>query len=197
MFANHNNAIKKAFLLGSAGMILVILLTFGLVSVAWAHQTIQVGDYAVEYGWVNEPAIVNQANAVVVNLTGPNEDTNVDASGLLVKAVFGGEQKVLTLQPLGENTPGQYMAPITPTRPGTYTIHFGGTINSTNFNNDVQPEEVQTADLVQFPAAIAPSQNPNSSPLGLTGWLGITGIILGVIGILLGGFALSRKPAKG
>ncbi len=48
-------------------MLLVALLAFP--TIAFAHQTVTVGDYNVEYGWVNEPAVVGQPNAVVINIT--------------------------------------------------------------------------------------------------------------------------------
>ena len=157
------------------------------------------GDYALEYGWVNEPAIAGQPNAVVINVTSNiSQSQEVDVAGLIIQANFGGQTKALTLQPLGENTPGQFIAPMTPMLPGKYTIHIGGNISSTTFNTDVQPEEVQTPDTVQFPV-VAPSQGSSSkgSSFGLPGWLGIAGSLLGGIGILIGLRALTQKSPKG
>ena len=139
---------RKAFLIS----FLVIAALLALPMTVSAHQTVTVGDYDIEYGWVNEPAVVNQPNAVVINISQKGaQDANIDASRVQIQAVYGGVSKTLTLQPLGENTPGQFIAPMTPTRPGVYTIHIGGKIGSTMLNNDVQPEEIQTADVVQFP----------------------------------------------
>jgi hypothetical protein len=117
-------------------------------------------------------------------------------AGLTVQAEFGGQTKVLALQPLGESTPGQFIAPMTPTRPGTYTIHLGGGIGSIPFDTDVVPEEVHTADLVEFPVADM-TQSPTSpgGAMGIVGWLGIAGFVLGVIGVVLGVIAITRKPA--
>jgi hypothetical protein len=135
----------------------------------------------------------------VINLTlngaSATQDANVDVSGLKIQAMLGGQSKYLTLQPLGENTPGQFTAPITPLRPGKYTIHLSGTVGKTDFNTDVLPEEVQTADVVQFP--VMDNLSGSSISLGLAGWLGIAGIVLGAFGILIGGIALTRKPVKG
>ena len=179
------------------GLLAGLLLIAQLVS---AHETITVGDYAVEYGWVNEPAIEAQPNAVVINITSNISSTNsassaIDTSGLQISAVFGSETKVLTLQPLGENTPGQFVAPMTPMLPGVYTIHLGGNIGTTTFNTDVQPEEVKTADVVQFPVPTPTQSTSSSGSLGLAGWLGIVGIVLGLAGIVVGVVALTRKPA--
>jgi hypothetical protein len=174
------------------GLLVVVMLA--LPYSVWAHQTVHIGDYDVEYGWVNEPAIANQPNAVVINLTGIGGDTKVDGSTLQIQAVLGSDQKMLTLQPLGENTPGQYIAPITPTRPGTYTFHLSGTIGTTNFNNDVVPEEVHPADLVQFPL-MGTGEQATSAGLGIQNLLGVAGIVLGGLGVILGGLALTRKSA--
>jgi hypothetical protein len=196
-----NQKIQPSFLIK---MIVVLCLLVGIlliVNVALAHETITVGDYAVEYGWINEPAVVGQPNAVVINITSNISQTNstsseIDTSGLQISAVFGPQTKVLSLQPLGENTPGQYIAPMTPMLPGVYTIHLGGNIGTTTFNTDVQPEEVKTADVVQFPASDPAQAASSSSGLGLAGWLGIAGIVLGAFGTILGLLSFTRKPTQ-
>ncbi len=178
-----------------------LLAIFSAVQVASAHETVSVGDYAVEYGWVSEPAVVGQPNAVVINLTSTITPTTgtpaeIDISGLQIMVVFGPQSKQLVLQPLGENTPGQYIAPVTPMLPGIYTIHLGGSIGSTAFNTDVQPEEVKTADVVQFPAVDPTAASATTPTLGLAGWLGIAGIVLGAFGTAFGVIAFTRKPSK-
>ncbi len=188
LHSKHNLSLR------AASLVLALALAVSFFSLASAHQTVTIGEYDVEYGWYSEPAVAGQPNAVVLNLnlTGAKGPTDVDTAGLKVEVRFGGQSKVLTLQPLGEDTPGQFLAPITPMRPGTYTIHLSGQIGKTTFNNDVAPEEVQTADLVQFPV----QQAATADPLGMAGWLGILGIILGLGGILLGVMGLFRRSMK-
>ena len=173
---------------------------------ASAHTTIIVGKYAVEIGWVNEPPIANQPNDVVVNVAGaPVEGStpvagaapaidpaSIDVSKLVVTAEYGGQSKQLTIQPLGEDTPGQYIAPMTPTRAGVYTIHLTGMVGDAVIDKSVQPEEVQLPDIVTFPR-LPTDQSSSSSGLGLAGWLGIAGVVLGAIGAVSGLAALSRK----
>ncbi|MDR3575854.1 MAG: hypothetical protein P4L50_18485 [Anaerolineaceae bacterium] len=174
---------------------------------ASAHTTIIVGKYAVEIGWVNEPPIANQPNDVVVNVAGapsegstpaagsapaPIDPASIDVSKLVVTAEYGGQSKQLTIQPLGEDTPGQYIAPMTPTRAGVYTIHLTGMVGDAVIDKDVQPEEVQTPDMVTFPR-LPTDQSSSSSGLGLAGWLGIAGLVLGAIGAVSGMIALTRK----
>ncbi len=86
---------------------------------------------------------------------------------------------------------------MTPMRAGKYTIHLGGNIGSTAFNTDVIPEEVMTADVVQFPANTSQAAGASSPSGGSASWPGIAGLVLGALGTILGGFALTRKPAKG
>jgi hypothetical protein len=177
-----------------------VILFIGLLAItrpASAHETITVGDYDVEYGWVNEPAIVGQPNDVVINITPKSGSADdLDVSKLTIQASYGGQTKALALQPLGENTPGQFVAPMTPMRAGQYTIHLGGNIGSTAFNTDVVPEEVMTADLVQFPAITSEAASASSPSSASASWPGIAGLGLGALGTILGVIALMRKPAK-
>jgi hypothetical protein len=186
---------KKSALM--IALVVTLTMLLGIYQIASAHQTITVGDYDVEYGWVNEPAIVGQPNDVVINITPTSgSGADIDVSALTIQAVYGGQTKTLTLQPLGENTPRQFIAPMTPMRPGQYTIHLGGSIGSTSFNTDVVPEEVMTADLVQFPADAGQATSTSGVTFGLSGWLGMAGIVLGALGTVLGLVALARQPAK-
>ena len=189
---------SMTFKAAGISLVLVVLL-LSLVTVVWAHQNVTVGDYGVEYGWTSEPAVVGQPNSLVINITSAKTptDASVDVSGLKIQALYGGQTKTLTLQPLGEKTPGQFIAPITPTRAGKYTIHLSGNIGTTPFNNDVVPEEVQPADVVQFPAPDAAPASSASVSTNPGGWLPITGLVLGALGTLLGLVALQRKPGRG
>jgi hypothetical protein len=152
--------------------------------IASAHTTIHVGDYDVEVGWVDEPPIVGQRNAVVVNVTNTKAtDSVVDISKLTVDVNYGGQTKTLTLQPLSEDTQNQYVGPILPLVAGQYTVQLRGQLDSTNISSDVQPEEVVPADTLAFPSAPA-SQSQNSG-LGLNGWLSVIGLIAGLSGLIL------------
>ena len=50
----------------AAAAVLTLLIAPVAVS---AHQEVNAGNYVIEYGWTNEPALVNQPNAVVVNIS--------------------------------------------------------------------------------------------------------------------------------
>src|SRR6266487_4223498 len=137
--------------LAVAGLICLIGLVLNF-QLALAHESVTVGDYTIEIGWVNEPPIGGQQNAIVVNVSTTSDERPVeDVSSVTVTVSYGGQSKQLTLQPLGEDTPGQFVAPILPTVAGQYTISLGGKLADTDVKVDVEPEEVQTADTLQFP----------------------------------------------
>ena len=97
-----------------------------------------------------------------------------------MNVVYGGKSKALTLQPLSEDSQNQYIAPILPTRPGKYTVVLSGIIGTTAANAAVQPEEVETADSLQFPLA---------DPSGQTSGLNLP-VVLAAAALLVGLAAL-------
>ncbi len=173
-----------------ACLLTLILLTTNFQLVL-AHESITAGDYQLEIGWLTEPPVAEQMNGIIVNVTKGNEEEPVeDVSDLVVKVSYGGQVKALLLQPLGEDTPGQFVAPILPTIPGQYTIQLGGRLGDTEVSAEVEPEKVQTPEMIQFPIMETTSQ---SAGLGLTGWLGLLGVVLGLAGIVISTVALRKS----
>lgn len=180
---------KKVF--GFAGLvaILTLLLNFQLVL---AHEEVTVGDYQLEIGWVEEPPIVGQQNAilVIVSDASSGEAQPVeDVSSLTVTISYGGQSKELSLQPLGEDTPGQFMAPILTTVPGQYTVILGGQLGDTAVNAEVQPEEMASVDTIQFPSIESSEQSAGS---GAINWLIYLSLLIGLIALGLGMTALRK-----
>ena len=179
---------KTNILAAGSIALMALMLHFQL---ALANEYITVGDYEIETGWLNEPPIAGQQNAIIVNVT----DTSIgalveDLSSLTVAVSYGGQSKLLTLQPLGEETPGQYAAPILPTIAGTYTIILGGKLGDTVVDAQVEVEEVQAASTLQFPSV---QPTPQSAPREVSDWVAWLGILLGLIGIGLGVIALRKS----
>ena len=175
-----------------AGLISLVALVLNF-QLALAHESVTIGDYEIEIGWVNEPPIVRQQNAIVVNVSntsGGDAQPVEDVSSLTVTVSYGGQSKALILQPLGEDTPGQFVAPILPTIPGLYTITLGGTLGDTSVNVDVQPEEVQPADILQFPKVESSGQNSDSATKDWLLWLAL---LIGLVGVGLGVTALRKS----
>jgi hypothetical protein len=141
-------------------------------------------------GWLSEPPIAGGQNAIVVNVsTTADEQPVEDVSSLIVTVSYGGQSKSLPLQPLGEDKPGQFVAPILPTVAGQYTIILGGRLGDTDVNAEVRPEEVQPADALEFPSVQSAGQNTES---GVTAWLIYLSLLIGLIGIGLGVTALRK-----
>lgn len=179
---------KPNFIIASLIALTALVLTF---QPALAHESITVGEYTLEIGWLNEPAIAGQQNAIVVNVSTTSDEQPVeDVSGLTLGIAYGNQEKSLTLQSLGEDTPGQFTAPIVPTIAGKYTIQFGGTLGSTAVDAAVEPEEVQPVDTIQFPSLADASQQSANSGAG--DWLTWLSVLLGLVGIGLGVTALRR-----
>ena len=165
-----------------AAAVLLALLSAGFV---FAHTTVTNGPYNVEIGWLVEPPITGQMNAIVMNLStsdGSSTPVTTSISGLSLKVSYGGQSKVLTLQPLGEDTPGQYVAPMLPTVAGLYTVDVTGTLGTTVVNVEVQPEEVQAPDSVQFPNAASAS---SGSSFGLAGWLASGALVIALAALVV------------
>jgi len=181
---------NKASLIRACLIALVaLLLNFQL---ALAHESVTVGDYEIEIGWVDEPAIVGQKNAIAINVSntsGGEPQPVEDVSSLTVTVSYGGQSKELTLEPLGEDTPGQFAAPLLPTVPGEYMIKLGGSLGDTAVDAEVHPEEVATADTIQFPSPESAQQSANS---GAAAWLTWLAVLLGLVSLGLSVAALRK-----
>ena len=186
---------RKLFL--ATCLFVLASLFFGVRPVS-ANTTIQIGEYNVEIGWLTSPPIAGQQNGIVVNVSSrddPDSDENgtIDVSALKVAVLYGGETRTLTLRPLGENTFGQFVAPILPTRPGQYTVRLSGNLGDLkNISGEVQPEQVVATNVLQFPQA-APAQSQAGS-FGLIGWLAVIGMVSGLAGLLVAVMVLRKKP---
>jgi len=121
------------------------------------------------------------------------EGVEVDVSGLKVEVAYGGETKTVTIQPAGDGLPGQYLAPILPTRPGQYTIRFSGALGETAVHLEVQPEEVEATDFIQFPASVSQADTGLQDAVALTRTLAIWGLVVGALGLALGAGSYWRR----
>jgi hypothetical protein len=179
---------KRIFWLASLIALVAMILDF---QIGMAHESITVGDYTIEIGWLNEPPIAGQHNAIVVNVSTISDEQPVeDVSALTVTVSYGGQDKTLSLQPLSQDTPGQFIAPIIPTVPGEYMIILGGQLGDTNIDREVHPEEVASADILQFPNVGFSEQSASS---GTRDWLVYSSILIGLIALVLA-VGANRKP---
>jgi hypothetical protein len=182
---------KLVFIFG----VFVFILFAALVNVqpALAHTPVSDGTYTIEVGWTDEPPVVGQRNAVVINVSdSANADAAIDISMLVVDVSYGGQTKTLTLQPLSEDSKNQYVAPILPSVAGKYTIKLSGMLGKTAISNSVDPEEVQGAEVLTFPNPTA-NNTSQSSSLSAGTWLAIAALIVGLAGLVLGFLAFQKS----
>jgi hypothetical protein len=107
-------------------------------------------------GWSEEPAysgLKNSVQVLVTDATG-NPITEV-ASALNVEVRKGSETITLPLE--ASDTPGEYRAWVTPTRPGTYVVRLTGTVRGQPVDESFTSSNATFNDVedlggIQFPA---------------------------------------------
>ena len=164
------------------GLILVLFST----QTAHAHEHITIGDYELVIGWLEEPPIAGQKNAIVISITEQGSGAGLaeeDAASLEITVSYGGQSKVLTLEPLSNDSPGEFMTPLLPTVPGEYTVILGGQLGDTTVEAEVHVEEVQPAEVLQFPIL---ESSPQMTNVGIGDWLTWLAVLLGLAGVVLG-----------
>src|SRR5215211_4960938 len=171
---------NKIFSIASLLCLFALIFNFQIVK---AHESITVGDYTIECGWIDEPPVVGTRNAILVIVSTTNDEKPVeDVTSLTVTISYGGQDKILTRQPLSEDSPGQFISPILPTVPGKYKLHFGGNLGDTAVDVEVEPEEVEPADRLEFPRAVSAQQNAD---LGVMNWLIYLSLLIAFIALIL------------
>jgi hypothetical protein len=180
----------KLWLAGLFAFLMIIL----NAQPALAHETITVGDYTLEVGWLSEPPVVGQHNAIVVSVSTTSDEKPVeDVSSLTLTISYGGQEKTLALEPVDEHSPGQFMASVLPTVAGEYTVIFGGTLGETAVDAETHVEEVQPADVLAFPVLDSEQPERINFGFGATELLAVAGFVSGLAGLILSLFNLRKS----
>jgi len=194
----------------------------GWLNAALAHEHRTVGSVAMTVGWAEEPTYSGFKNAVQLFLKDKAKKPITGAGDTLKVEIVFGSQKTAAL-PLEESdeTPGEYLAPLIPNRPGTYTFHFVGSVAGQPIDQSFTSSET-TFDPVGDSSAIQfPAKDPSVAELaGLAERLGqrldadnaasrdaaaaaaqartfgIAGIVLGAVGIAVGLASGRRRPGR-
>jgi hypothetical protein len=140
------------------GVALIVTgLALSLAPGAVAHVRKVVGPYALSIGWANEPAYTGLDNAVEVVVTKASSGVPLsEIMGTMTAQVSFGDARVeLPLYPT--RTPGDFRAPLVPTRAGTYRFHIIGMIRGMAVDADYGCSDatfscVRDASEVEFPA---------------------------------------------
>ena len=141
------------------------LLVGPLASSASAHERRTEGTVQMVVGWLHEPAYAGFLNAVQLRVSddaGPITDVG---DALKVEVTFG-DQKAgpLALAP-AFGSPGEYQAPMVPSRPGTYTFRFVGTVKGQQIDQSFTSSD-RTFDSPMDPAEIQfPVKDPSPGQL--------------------------------
>ena len=124
---------------------LLALLTHG----AQAHTRVETGPYAIVVGWVNEPPIVGERNAILVEIYEEEAPLAGAEATLDGELQYGDRTFRVNLNPTDEA--GIYTAELFPTVRGQYALRLFGTLGNTEIDVVVEPEEVFAASRIQFP----------------------------------------------
>ena len=148
---------------------LLLVVSFAFIPVtAYGHTIDAVGEYRVEIGWMNEPVVSMETNAVefYVNplvpcpkISEPNkcaesQEFRNGVPGLnktiKIKLILKDESITLSLAP-DHNIPGKYYAFVNPTVSGFYQANILGTIVDTPISLSMHPPKVAERSYIEFP----------------------------------------------
>ena len=142
-------------------LILFMLLIPSLAGIAYGHTIDSVGDYRVEIGWMNEPVVSGETNAIEFYVSplepGIELENQVFQNGISglkntvkIKLLFKDESIILPLSP-DHNIPGKYYAFVNPTVSGFYQANILGTIVDTPISLSMHPPKVTERSYIEFP----------------------------------------------
>ena len=142
-------------------LVVVILITPGLIGSVYGHTIDSVGDYRVEIGWMNEPVVSGETNAIEFYVSPLESDLKLEdqifkngISGLKktikIQLVFKDESITLPLSP-DHDIPGKYYAFVNPTVSGFYQANIMGTIVDTPISLSMHPPKVDERSYIEFP----------------------------------------------
>jgi hypothetical protein len=120
------------------------------MQLVYGHTEIKVGNYTIEAGWSNEPALINNLNEIVISVVENDSPVRNAMKDLFISINYGGINKKLNFIP-SEESAGLYLADIIPSKLGTYSLNLKGAVGTQSINNDIPIEEVEDAKKLTFP----------------------------------------------
>ena len=148
--------------------LLFLLIIPGLSGIAYGHTVDAVGEYRVEIGWMNEPVVSGETNAIEFYVSPliacpeiPEASKCAESqefqNGILdlrktvkIKLFYKDESITLPLSP-DHNIPGKYFAFVNPTVSGFYQANILGTIIDTPISLSMHPPKVDERSYIEFP----------------------------------------------
>src|SRR5947207_3579531 len=189
--------------LAAVAMVAIVASSFTLTSnVALGHEHRSVGPYTFVVGWINEPAYVNAANGLSLDVTETSSSKPVEglATSLQAEVIVGGGAKKLSLDlATDEETPGHYAGSFIPTKTGDYIFHIFGTVESTKVDERFESgpntfDGVVSTEPLQFPDQV-PANADLAARLDSLQTLVIAAIVIGALALLAsaGGLVMRRR----
>ena len=140
---------------------LLLLVVPGLILTADAHTVDSVGDYRVEIGWMNEPVVSGETNAIELYVSplkpGLELEEQVFENGIpdlkktmKLQLIYKEESITLPFSP-DHNIPGKYYAFVNPTVAGFYQANVLGDIKGTPISLSMHPPKVGERAYIEFP----------------------------------------------
>jgi hypothetical protein len=142
-------------------LMLFLLIVPSLAGIAYGHTVDSVGEYRVEIGWMNEPVVSGETNAIEFYVSplepGLELKDQIFQNGVLdlkktvkIKLTYKDQSITLPLSP-DHNIPGKYHAFINPTVSGFYQANILGTIEDTPISLSMHPPKVAERSYIEFP----------------------------------------------
>jgi hypothetical protein len=203
-------------------IMLSLLIIPSLAGITYGHTVDSVGEYRVEIGWMNEPVVSGETNAIEFFVSPLEPDLEFEdqifkngISGLKktvkIQLLYKDESIVLPLSP-DHDILGKYYAFINPTVSGFYQANILGTIKDTSISLSMHPPKVSERSYIEFPepsdltvtqmidghtVLIEDVSNLKSSVNDLENTqfnnIGFIGIGVGIIGIVIAIIALVKS----
>ena len=147
---------------------LFLLIVPGLSEMAYGHTVDAVGEYRVEIGWMNEPVVSGETNAIEFYVSplipcpdisetikcAESQEFQNGVPGLKstvkMKLIYKGDSITLPLSP-DHNISGKYYAFVNPTVSGFYQANVLGTIVDTPISLSMHPPKVAERAYIEFP----------------------------------------------
>lgn len=149
-------------------ILFLLLLIPCSIGIAYGHTVDAVGEYRVEIGWMNEPVVSGETNAIEFYV-GPllpcsdisepikcaeSQEFQNGIEGLKktvkMQLIYKDESIMLPLSP-DHDIPGKYYAFVNPTVSGFYQANMLGTIKDTQISLSMHPPKVAERAYIEFP----------------------------------------------
>ena len=149
-------------------IIILLLIILGSTGIAYGHTVDSVGDYRVEIGWMNEPVVSGETNALEFYASpliscpeileslkcAESQKFQNGIEGLKktvkIQLIFKDEILTLPLSP-DHDIPGKYYAFVNPTVSGFYQANILGIIEDTPISLSMHPPKVDERAYIEFP----------------------------------------------